>query len=217
MALSVDQLVRRSRPRPIHLSLASRGEVNLAKPFGRVTPDVVSEICRRVRIRVEERGLCAVFSGDISSVLFRLQPSQDSLFHDWFSSVSDNMAALRSGVSPQTLVKFLRRIGCFYVLTVKVIFVHLSYVVSTWWTPLVLNSWEKTTGRTGIGAVQWRNLLGSDEVRCGARQAHGVQRGGDQVAPASSKDTRSNVCGRRATLATAQAERTPQDDGVVLA
>ena len=29
--------------------------------------------------------------------------------------------------------------------------------------------------------------------------------------PASSKHTRSNVCGRRVTLATTQAERTPQD------
>ena len=28
---------------------------------------------------------------------------------------------------------------------------------------------------------------------------------------------KSNVCGRRATLATAQAERTPQDNGVVVA
>ena len=152
-------------------------EANLAKPFGHATPDVVSEIYRRVRIRVEERGLCAVFSGDISSVLFRLQPSQDSLFHDWFSSVPDNMAALRSGVSPQTLVKFLRRAGCFYVLTVKVIFVHLScvcpHVVDTthlkqlgenhwpercWYCPIAKSAWfgrGEMWSETGTWCSTW--------------------------------------------------------------
>ena len=54
-------------------------EANLAKPFGYISPDVVSEIYRRVRVWVQERGLCAVFSGDSSLVLFRLQPSQDGL------------------------------------------------------------------------------------------------------------------------------------------
>ena len=70
-------------------------EANLARPFGRTTPDEVSEIYWRVRVRVHERGLCAVFSGDSRSVLFRLQPSQDGVFHGWFSSVPDSVAALR--------------------------------------------------------------------------------------------------------------------------
>ena len=35
----------------------------------------------------------------------------------WFSSVPDSVAALRSGVSPQTLVKIVRRVRCIGVLT----------------------------------------------------------------------------------------------------
>ena len=75
--MSVVQLVKDSRPVPNQLSLTSR--TSLAKPFGHTAPDVVSEICRRVRVRVHERGLCTVLSGDNSLVLFRLQPSQDGL------------------------------------------------------------------------------------------------------------------------------------------
>ena len=48
--LSVVQLVEDSRPRPNHLSLASR--TNLVKLFGHTAPDVVSVIYRRVRVRV---------------------------------------------------------------------------------------------------------------------------------------------------------------------
>ena len=66
-------------------------EANIARPFGRTTPDVVSVTYGRVRVRVQERGLCAMHSGDSRSVLFRLQPSQDGVFHGWFSSVPDSV------------------------------------------------------------------------------------------------------------------------------
>ena len=49
--------------------------------------------------------------------LFRLQPSQDGVFLGWFSSVPNTVAALRSGVSPQTHVKIVRRVGSIGVLT----------------------------------------------------------------------------------------------------
>ena len=68
-----------------------------------------------------------MLSGDNSSVLFCLSRSQDGLFHDCSSSVPNSVAALRSGVSPQTLVKVLHRDGSFGALTAKKIFVHLSY------------------------------------------------------------------------------------------
>ena len=59
-----------------------------------------------------------------------------------------------------------------------------------------------------IGAVLWRALLGLDEVRRGARQAHSVQCGGDQVTgqglrnlrTSKPKHARRDVCGRRAPL-----------------
>ena len=153
-----------------------------------------------------------MFSGDSRSVLFRLQPSQDGVLHGWFRSVPDIVAALRSGVSPQTLEQVLRRVGCIGVLTAKEIFVHLSYAC-----PHVADTTRHVP--VGGGALAGaalvlsygRGLRGSDEARCGARQAHGVQRGGFQVpgqGPRSlrtsePKHTRSDVWGRRATLAIA--------------
>mmetsp|Transcript_50407 Transcript_50407/g.133938 ORF Transcript_50407/g.133938 Transcript_50407/m.133938 type:complete len:731 (-) Transcript_50407:310-2502(-) len=187
-------------------------EENLARPFDRTTLDVVSEIYRRVRVRVQERGLCAVFSGDSRSVLFRLQPSQDGVLHGWFRSVPDIVAALRGGVTPETLEQVLRRVGCIGVLTAKEIFVHLSYAC-----PRVAD----TTRHVPVGGgalagaalvLSYRpGLRGSDEVRCGARQAGGALRGGGQVpgqGPRSlrtsePKQMRSDVWGRRATLAIA--------------
>ena len=73
--LSVVQLVKDSRPRPNHLSLASR--TNLAKLFGHTAPDVVPEISSACSGTGSKRGLCAVLSSDNSLVLFRLRPSQN--------------------------------------------------------------------------------------------------------------------------------------------
>ena len=134
-----------------------------------------------------------MFSGDSRSVLFRLQLSQDGVLHDWFSSVPDIVAALRSGTSPQTLEKVLRRVGCIGVLTAKEIFVHLSYAC-----PHVADTTRhvpvgrRSTGWSGVGAVLSPRAAWSDETSCGVIQAHGVQRGGDKVPGQGQRSLRTN-------------------------
>ena len=121
MALSVVQLGRGSRPRPSHLSLASRGASVTPPPTWSERSIGVFGFGFRSEASVPRP------RAKSRSVLFCVQPSQDGVFHGVFSSVPDSVAALLSGVSPQTLVKILRRVRCIGVLTANVIFVHLSY------------------------------------------------------------------------------------------